>query len=178
MIRTYFFPTQVSPPYNSGQVHGGASVDCVKYTLEVKDKEKERKKYKYTSLSSLHWTITFIMYMAIAIHMQPQRASTLATYIHCDQIGLACIRAGLVLLQPSLLQAAATNSSLEWHSCDTDVCLLAIAIPPPIPSSTASSNHTSLGSTGPSCLASQMKGGGGTEAIARWLGANSGMSAC
>ena len=57
--------------------------DCSKYSegKYTEGKEDEKKKRHFTITSTLNWMVAFTTYMAVAVHVQPQRAFALATYM-------------------------------------------------------------------------------------------------
>ena len=81
--------------------------------------------------------------MAITVHLQPQQACSLAAYMSII-IGLARHIKGQAWCRydQGFHQAAATNSSLEWHWRNADIWLTALADPPPTPNSTPTVSRT------------------------------------
>lgn len=89
--------------------------------------------------------MAFSTYMAIAVQLEPQGAFALAAYM-CIAAGLAQRGKGQAWARYNdvFRQAAATNSTCEWHRWDTDIRLMAIADPPPIHTAAQATNWGSV----------------------------------
>ena len=94
---------------------------------KVRESKDETKRKKHSISSPLDWMAAFSSYMAVAVHLKPQRAFELAGYTSIIS-NLAREGRGQAWLRYDLLfrQAAAINPELQWHKREPDIWLMAV----------------------------------------------------
>ena len=94
---------------------------------KVRESKDEAKKRRHNITSPLDWMAAFSSYMAVAVHLKPQRAFELAGYTSIVS-NIAREGRGQAWMRYDQLfrQAAAANPELQWHKCEPDVWLMAV----------------------------------------------------
>ena len=93
---------------------------------KARESKDETKRKKHSISSPLDWMAAFSSYMAVAVHLKPQRAFELAGYTSIVS-NLTMEGRGQTWLRYNLLfrQAAAINPELQWHKREPDIWLMA-----------------------------------------------------